>query len=132
VKLEYKLYAVGATQAPKISGNAKASSGGFGVGSALRIAAFAGQMYMSVMMGGMGMGMNGMGGLGAMGGGFFDPRATAMSSMVTSFGGAMPGMEGMPGVPGMNDPSEAALRDTVSEALGNGAKAAMEQLGKKK
>src|SRR5207249_1680641 len=35
VKLEYKLFAVGATQAPKISGNAKASNGGFGVGSAL-------------------------------------------------------------------------------------------------
>ena len=151
VKLDYKVFAVGATQAPKVSGNAKASSGGFGVGSALRIASFAGQMYMGGMMGGrgLGMGMNlgmmnpmaamsGMGGLGPLSGGFFDPRAMAMSSMSTammsSMGGmpGMPGMAGMPGMPGMNDPSEAGMRDTVSEALGNGAKAAMEQLGKKK
>ena len=61
VKIDYKLYAVGATQAPKASGNVKASNGGFGIGSALRLAAFAGQMYMGLMMGGgMGMGM-GMG-----------------------------------------------------------------------
>jgi hypothetical protein len=142
VKLDYKLYAVGATQAPKVSGQAKASNGGFGVGSALRIAAFAGQMYMGVMMGGMGMGMgmmnpmaamSGMGGLGPMGGGFFDPRAMAMNSMFTGLSsGMMPGMGGMAGMPGMGDPSEAGLRDTVSEALGNGAKAAIEQLGKKK
>ncbi len=140
VKLDYKLFAVGATQSPKVSGNAKASSGGFGVGSALRLAAFAGQVYMGMMMGGMGMGMmdpmaamSGMGGLGPMGGGFFDPRAMAMNSMFTGLsGGMMSGMGGMPGMPGMADPSEAAMRDTVSEALGNGAKAAMEQLGKKK
>ena len=146
VKLDYKLYAVGATQAPKVSGNAKASNGGFGVGSALHIAAFAGQMYMGMMMGmggmgmGMGMGMmnpmaamSGMGGLGSMGGAFFDPRATAMSSMFSGLSsGMMSGAGGMPGMPGMADPSEAGMRDTVSEALGNGAKAAMEQLGKKK
>ncbi len=61
VKIDYKLYAVGATQAPKATGNVKASNGGFGIGSALRLAAFAGQMYMGLMMGGgMGMGM-GMG-----------------------------------------------------------------------
>lgn len=139
VKLEYKLFAVGATQAPKVSGNVKASSGGFGVGSALRLAAFAGQMYVGMMTGGLGMrmgmmnpmaAMSGMGGLGPLGGGFFDPRAMAMNSMVSSLSGGM--MSGMGGMPGMADPSEAAMRDTVSDALGNGAKAAMEQLGKKK
>ena len=134
-KLDYKLYAVGATQAPKFSGDAKASNGGFGVGSALRLAAFAGQMYVGMMAGGMGMGMmnpmaamSGMGGLGATGGGFFDPRAMAMNSMFTGMSSVMSGMGGS----GIADPSEAALRDTVAEALGNSAKAAMEQLGKKK
>ena len=57
-KLDYKLFTVGATQAPRLSGNAKASSGGFTVGLALRVAAFASQTYMTMgMMGGMGMGM---------------------------------------------------------------------------
>lgn len=137
VKVDYKLFAVGATQAPKVSGNAKASNGGFGVGSAFRLAAFAGQMYMSLMMGGMGMGMmnpmmamSGMGGLGPMGGGLFDPRASAMTSMLSGLGGGA--MAGMSGVTGMADPSEEGLRDTVAEALGNGARAVMEQLGKKK
>jgi hypothetical protein len=140
VKLDYKLYAVGATESPRISGNAKASNGGFGVGSALRLAAFAGQMYMSLMMGGMGMGMmnpmmamSGMGGLGTTGGGLFDPRASAMSSIFMGDGGSMmTGMGAMPGMSSVADPSEAGMRDTVSEALGNGAKSAMEQLGKKK
>lgn len=138
VKIEYKLYAVGATQAPKSTGNVKASNGGFGIGSALRLAAFAGQMYMTVMMGGMGggmmnpmmamSGMSGMGGPGGMSGSLFDPRASAMSSMMSSFGMNMGGMGGGE----MADPSEAGMRDTLSEAMGNSAKAAMEQLGKKK
>ena len=142
VKVDYKLFAVGASQAPKLSGTAKASNGGFGVGSALRLASFAGQMYMSLMMGGMGMGMmnpmmmSSMGGLSPMGGGLFDPRASAMSSMFSSLGGGamagMGGMAGLGGMPGMADPSESAMRDTVSEALGNGARAVMEQLGRKK
>ena len=140
VKLDYKLFAVGATQAPKVSGNAKASNGGFGVGSALRLAAFAGQMYMGMgmmggMMGGMGLGLNPMmglpriGGLGAMGGGLFDPRAMAMNSMAT---GLMNGMASASGGMPSGDPSEVEMRQTVSEALGNEAKTAMEALGKKK
>ena len=137
VKLDYKLFAVGATQTAKVSGNAKASSGGFGVGSALRLAAFAGRMYIGLgMMGGMGMGMmnpmaamSGSGGLGAMGGSFFDPRASAMSSLASGLGGGMTGgLEGMPG----GGYSESAMQATVSDALENEAKAAMEQLGKKK
>lgn len=133
VKVEYRLFAVGATQAPKHSGNAKASNGGFGIGSALRIAAFAGQMYMSLMMGGMGMGMmnpmmamSRMGGLGAMGGGLFDPRASAMSSMMSSFGAGAGGIGGA-----SSDPSEAGMRDTLAEAMANSARAAMEQLARK-
>jgi hypothetical protein len=135
VKVEYKLFAVNATQSAKFNGNVKASNGGFGIGSALRLAAFAGQMYMSLMMGGMGMGMmnpmmamSGMGGLGSMGGGLFDPRASAMTSMMSSFGVGMGGAGGG----GIADPSEAGMRDTLSEAMGNSAKAAMEQITKKK
>jgi hypothetical protein len=140
VKLDYKLFAVGATEAPKVTGNAKASNGGFGVGSALRIAAFAGQMYMGMglmggMMGGMGLGMNPMmglsrmGGLGSMGGALFDPRAMAMNSMAS---GLMNGMASATGFMQSADPSEVEMRQTVSEALGNEAKTAMEALGRKK
>lgn len=55
VKLDYKLFAVNATDKPAFGGTAKGSNGGFGIGSALRIAAFAGQMYLGMMGGGMGM-----------------------------------------------------------------------------
>lgn len=138
VKLDYKVFAVGATGTPKVSGNTKASSGGFGVGSALRLAAFAGRMYIGMgMMGGMGMGMmNPMaamsraGGLGSMGASYFDPRAMVMSSMASGLGGAL--MSGLGGMPDLGDPSESAMRETVSEALENEAKAAIEQLGRKK
>lgn len=132
VKIDYKLYAVGATQTPKATGNVKASNGGFGIGSALSLAAFAGQIYVGMMMGGMGMGMMNpmlaMSGMGGIGGGLFDPRASAMSSMMSSFGGM--NMGGMGG--DVADPSDAGMRDTLSEAMGNSAKAAMEQLGKKR
>lgn len=138
VKIEYKLYAIGATQAPKVTGNVKASNGGFGIGSALRLAAFAGQMYMGMMTGGMGMGMmnqmmamsgmGGMGGAGGTGGGLFDPRASAMTSMMSSIGASM----GDTGGGDLADPSETGMRDTLSEAMGNSAKAAMEQLARKK
>lgn len=129
VKVDYQLYPVGATQAAKFSGNVKASNGGFGIGSALRLAAFAGQLYMSMMTGGMGMGMmnpmmamSGMGGLGAMGGGLYDPRAAAMTSMMAGFG-----MGG-----GGADPSDAGMRDALSEAMANSARAAMDQVSRKK
>jgi hypothetical protein len=124
VKLNYKLFAAAATAAPKITGDVKASSGGFGVGSALRLAAFAGQMYLG-MMGGGGM-MNQMmamssSGAGPGGGGFFDPRTSAMNSLATGLDGGMP----------FGDMSDTEMRETVSEARGNSAKAAMEQLRKK-
>lgn len=132
VKIDYQLFAVTAIQAPAATGSAKGSNGGFGIGSALRMAAFAGQMYMTFMMGGMGAGMmnpmmamSGMGGLGASGGSLFDPRASAMSSMIAGFGASAMGG-------GAADDSEAGLRDTISEAMGNTARAAMDQLGSKR
>jgi hypothetical protein len=53
-----------------------------------------------------------------------------MNSMASGLGGNM--MSGVGGMPGMGDPSDTAMRETVSDALENEAKAAMEQLGKKK
>ncbi|HKW01001.1 MAG TPA: hypothetical protein VJN96_14340 [Vicinamibacterales bacterium] len=136
VKLDYKLFAVDSTQAPKISGKAQASTGGFGVGSALKVAAFAGQMYMGVMgMGGLTNSMMGLTGMaGGMGGGLgmYDPRASAMASMAASVGMQM-AMGGMGGAGGMGgDQSDQDMRNTVSEALNNAAKATMDQLSNTK
>jgi hypothetical protein len=133
VKLDYKLYAVGAPAAPAATGSAKASSGGgVGVGTVLKVAAFAGKMYLSMYgMGGLGLGMMNplmsMPGLGGGAGpfsasGLFDPRMSAVSSMTQ-----MPGMGGMGG-----DESEAALTQTVGSALTNAAKGTMEQLKNRK
>lgn len=134
-KLDYKLFAVGAAQAPKLSGKAQASTGGFGVGSALKVAAFAGQMYMGVMgMGGLTNSMMGLGGLtGGMGGGLgmYDPRASAMASMAASVGMQM-AMGGAGGGGMGGDVSDQDMRNTVSEALGNAAKATMDQLSSPK
>lgn len=130
VKLDYKLFAVGATQSPKFTGKTSASTGGFGVGSALHLAAFAGQMYMTMFgMGGLTNSLMGMSGVsGRMAGGLFDPRMSAMSSLATSLGmSAMTGGGGMSG-----DQSDQDMRDTVTEALGNAAKSTMDQLSKQK
>ncbi len=135
-KVSYKLFATGATASPRASGDVKASSGGgFGIGSALRIASFAGQMYLGMygMGGGLGMlgmnmGMNPMsmlastGGLGSMGASYFDPRAAAMTSM------AGMGMGMLGGAGGMQDPSQGEMYQTVGEAFGNTAKAATDKI----
>jgi hypothetical protein len=139
VKLDYKLYAVGGTAAPAATGSSKASSGGgVGVGTVLKVAAFAGRMYLSMYgMGGLGMGMMNplmsMPGLGGGGGpfsasGLFDPRMTAMSSMTQ-----IAGMGGTGGLGAMaGDESEAILTQTVGSALSNAAKGTMEQLKSRK
>jgi hypothetical protein len=137
-KVDYKLFAVTAPESPRVSGSSKASSGGVGIGSMLRVASFAGQMYMGMMMGGgMGFGVGGpMGmltGLGASGGGIFDPRAMAISSVAAGMSAsAMSAMGSMSGLAGFADPSETEMRQTVSDALGQAAKGAMEQLSKRK
>ena len=133
VKLDYKLFAVDTTQSPKFSGKAQASTGGFGVGSALKMAAFAGQMYMSVMgMGGLTSSMMGLSGMTGMGGGMgmYDPRMSAMASMAASVG--MSAMAGGGGGMGGGDASDQDMRNTVSAALGNAAKATMDQLSNTK
>jgi len=144
VKLDYKLYAVGGTTAPTATGSSKASSGGgVGVGTVLKIAAFAGRMYLSMYgMGSLGMGMMNplmsMPGLGGAAGpfsasGLFDPRMTAMSSMtqMVSMGG-MSGLGSMAGGTSPGDDSEATFTQTVGSALSTAAKNTMEQLQSRK
>jgi hypothetical protein len=62
----------------------------------------------------------------------YDPRASAMASMAASVGmqAAMGGMGGAGGMGG--DQSDQDMRNTVSEALGNAAKATMDQLSNPK
>lgn len=134
VKLDYKLFAVGATQSPKFTGKSSATAGGFGVGSALHLAAFAGQMYLTMFgMSGLTnsmLGMTGLSGKMAGAGGLFDPRMSAMTSLATSLTSAAMAGGGGGGMGG--DASEQDMRDTVTEALGNAAKSTMEQLSKVK
>ncbi len=130
VKMAFRLYPTDGTATIRLAGDVKADNGGgFSISSALRIAAFAGQLYMGLSgfgmmsafggMGGMGMGMgmvNPMfamsrgGGMGAMGSTFFDPRSMAMSSMAMGFGG-------LGGMMGAGDPSDAEVQKVVSKAL---------------
>ena len=144
VKMAYRLYPADGTATITLAGDVKADNGGgFGLSSALRLAAFAGQLYMGFGgigmmnafggMGGMGMGMGMMnpmfamsrgGGIGAMGSSFYDPRSMAMSSMAMGFGG----MSGLPGMLGMGDQSEAEVSKVVSKALDDIAKSATDKL----
>lgn len=119
-RVEYKAYAVGAPDRPRVTGTAKASSGGFGVGSTLRVAAFAGQTYMA--LGGMrGMGMGMMPGLG---GGM---------GLYAGLGGGLPGLGGLGslGASGSGSGQEKSLDDVVAQVLTNVAKGITEQLQKK-
>ena len=142
--VDYKVYAVGDQAKPKITRRAKASSGGgFGVGSALRVAAFAGQMYMSTMTMGMGMGMGacmgmmgsaasfgGLGGLSGLGGmgGMMNPGMAAMSIMSgRPWEGAGCG-DGWRRQGGMGD--RATKRRTVQDALSKAGKQVADELKK--
>ena len=130
VKMAFRLYPTDGTATIRLAGDVKADNGGgFSLSSALRIAAFAGQLYMGLGgfgmmsafggMGGMGMGMgmvNPMfamsrgGGMGAMGSTFFDPRSMAMSSMAMGFGG-------LGGMTGLGDSSDAEVQKVVSKTI---------------
>ena len=130
-RVEYKLFAIGDQTKPRLTSSAKASSGGgFGVGSALRVAAFAGSMYMTMGMGTGGMmGMMGpassMGGLGIGGGGLMNPGMGAAMSMMSHAQG-MGGMS-MPG--GLGDSGEAdKAMQTVEEALAKAGKQTADEL----
>jgi hypothetical protein len=137
-RVDYKLFAVGDQSKPKMSSSAKASSGGgFTVGSALRVAAFAGSMYMtmgmgtSMMMGMMGpaSGLSSLGGVARLGGGLMNPGMGAAMSMMSQ-AQAMSAMNGMsmPGMPDMTDPSAQKATQTVQDALTKAGKQVAEEL----
>jgi hypothetical protein len=151
VKMAYRLYPADGSAAVKVTGEVKADNGtGFGLGSALRMASFAGSMAMGFGsmrmmrgfggMGGLGMGMGMMnpmyglasgGGIGAMGGGFFDPRSMAMTSMALSLTTSMGATGGMNGasMPSFGfDPAEQEVFQVTSDAAGDVAKAVTDKL----
>lgn len=150
VKATYRIFPADGSATVKSSGEVKADNGGgFGLGSALRVAAFAGQMTMGFGqmrmmrnfggMGGLGMGMGMMnpmyglassGGMGAMGGGFFDPRSMAMTSMAMGYTGGMGGMN-VPGMPSF-DPADQEVFQVATEAAGDIAKGVTEKLKTRK
>jgi hypothetical protein len=143
VKLDYRLSAVGGTGASAAAGSSKASSGGIGVATAIKLAAVAGRMYLSMYgMGGMGLGMvNPMMSIPGLGGaagpfaasGLFDPRMKAISSMtqIVSVAG-MNGVGAMAGATDGNGDSDAALMQTVGAALDRAARSTMDQLQARK
>ena len=130
-RVEYKLFAVDASDKPVATGTSKASSGGgFGVGSALKVAAFAGQLYLGAMTGMGGMGQfsaltglgygGGMGGLGLTNAMMGPGMSLAMASM-----SQVPG--GMPEV----DQNSAAAERTAGDAFRKAGGDVMEALRKK-
>jgi hypothetical protein len=64
------------------------------------------------------------GGMGAMGGGFFDPRSSAMSSMAMGFGG----LSGLPSF----DPADQEIFQVAIDAAGDVAREATGALEKSK
>ena len=131
-RVDYRLYAVGDDSKPKLTSSAKSSSGGFGVGSALRIAAFAGSMYMTMGMGnGMMTNMMGpasaLGGATSFGGGLMSPGMGAAMSMMSG-AQAMGGMA-MPG--GASDGGDASTQkatQTVQDAFAKAARQVADEL----
>lgn len=148
-RVEYKLFALdnsagnassAGSDKPVITGAAKASSGGgFGVGSALKVASFAGQIYLGAMTGGMGgfgrMGAFGQLGLGQ-GLGTMAQMSMTNAMMGPGMGAAMSAMSGVPsstgtaGMPGM-DQSGAAAERTASDAFRKAGGDILEGLKKK-
>ncbi|HEV3062800.1 MAG TPA: hypothetical protein VGY48_31425 [Vicinamibacterales bacterium] len=144
-RVDFKLFSLADRQKPLLAANAKASSGGggFGVGSALHLATWAGTMYMTMgmatMMGPM-MSMNAMGlgggGIGRLGMGsmMMGPAMSSAMSMM-SRSAMVPGMGGIPGMggmPGFQRPgADPALERTVSEACEKVGKTVTDELKKK-
>jgi hypothetical protein len=133
-RVDYKLYAIADQSKPRIAATAKASSGGgFGLSSALRVAAFAGSMYMGMtmgMMGGTPM-MNMMGSYGSFGAG---PGMGGGMSMVNPGMGAAVSMMSQASIhtPGMDDATKYKALETVEDALSKMGKQVGEELKKGK
>jgi hypothetical protein len=129
-KVDYKLYAIGDLAKPRLGASAKASSGGgFGLSSALRVAAFAGSLYLTMGMMGNPMMMNmnayGAGAAGPMGGGMgmMNPGMSAAMSMMSQASVQMPGSE---------DASNFKAIETVEDALSKTGKQVAEEIKKTK
>lgn len=143
-RVDYRLYAVGSQAKPRLASSAKASSGKFGVGSALKVAKFAGTLYLGLntrmMMGGGGMMgpyaslMSSGGGGGGLANRVMSPgMGSALSTMLQAQTMAGPGMA-LPamGVPGMEDASSQRAAETVDQALAKAAGQVAEELKKGK
>ncbi len=144
VRLDYRLYPAGAapTAPPAFADSIKATSGGgFSLHSALRLAMFAGSLYLRftglgllnpMLMSNFGVGLGPLAGTG-----LFDPRMNAMSSLSQLFTSngvdaarTAAGAVAMPGAAEAGPDPEAVIRQTVDTALVNEAKGAIEQLKK--
>ena len=143
-RVDYRLYAVGSQAKPRFASSAKASSGKFGVGSALRVAKFAGTLYLGLnagMMGGGGMMgpyaslMSSGGGGGGLANRVMSPgMGSALSTMLQAQTMAGPGMA-LPaamGIPGVEDASSQRAAETVDQALAKAAGQVAEELKKGK
>ncbi len=131
-RVDYRLYAVGDDSKPKLTSSAKSSSGGFGVASALRVAAFAGSMYMTMGMGnGMMTNMMGpasaLGGASPLGGGLMSPGMGAAMSMMSG-AQAMGGMAMPGGAPDGGDASTQKATQTVQDAFAKAARQVADEL----
>lgn len=122
VRVEYKLYALGEPDTPRFTSSVRASSGGgFGVRSALRVAAFAGRMYLTMGMGSGLMGMLGQGspfgGLGGLGQGAglgrMNPGMSAAMSIISAGSRSL----GEGGILGGPEDQGASVTETVQTAL---------------
>jgi hypothetical protein len=134
-RVDYKLYAIADQSKPRIAATAKASSGGgFGLSSALRVAAFAGSMYMGMTMGMMGgnpMMMNMMGSYGSFGVGA--GMGGGMSMVNPGMGAAVSMMsQASMHMPGMDDATKYKALETVEDALSKVGKQVGEELKKGK
>jgi hypothetical protein len=141
-RVEYKLYAVGSPGKPRLASAAKASSGGgFGVGSALKVAKFAGSLYLGLgtgmMMGGGMMGpyasLMGAGGGGGLKARVLNPGLGVAMSMMSqpNVGGPGTGLS-TTGVPDMEDVSSQRATQTVHQALVKAGSQVAEELKKSK
>jgi hypothetical protein len=135
-RVDLKLFTIDQLEKPALTGSGKANSGGgFGVGSAFKLAAFAGQMYVGMMTGGM-MSMNGIPGLanlGAAGGGngfssIMMGPGMGMAMSVMSQAAESGGADGTPGF----DAGSAAVEHTVQDAVGKAGDDLLDELKKKR
>ena len=133
VRVDYKLFAAGDSAKARMTSSVTASSaGGFGVGSALKLAAYAGQMYLTMGMGsGMltgltGPGMGGLGGgLGGISSGRINPGMNAAMSILSA-------ATAPSATRGADAASADRAADTVLDGLAKASKQVADELKKAK